>query len=319
MKQKLLVLLFLLLTIACKENKTNKTSKPRIQTNSIGSFTNGQGFTMVMINEPKNFVMGSPVIEKYHSKDEIQHLVSIPRSFAISDKEVTQQQFQMFLSENPEYKKAWTDAVSEHFKFRGIAQFISDPQNPQAAVSWYDAVSFCNWLSKKEGIPKNEWCYPDNIGSGMTLPADYLKRKGYRLPTEAEWEYAARASTATSHFFGESDSLLNEYAWYEANSNSEKTKRVGSLKPNQYGLFDVYGNVWEWCQDKRKNYPENESLTIDKEDSGLKISDTIARTRRGGSFTYGPETTRSAHRGTTTYFPNQRRDGVGFRIAKTIQ
>ena len=310
------LIIVLLLTIACNETITKTSSN---HSNLITSFTNSQGFKMVVIDKPMNFVMGSPVAEKYHSDDEVQHLVSIPRSFAISDKEVTQQQFQAFLNENPQHKKTWTEEVSEHFKYRGIAQFISDPQNPQAAVSWYDAVSFCNWLSKKEGIPKKEWCYPDNIGSGMTLPADYLKRKGYRLSTETEWEYAARAGTTTAHFFGEGDSLLNEYAWYATNTNSEKTKKVGSLKPNQYGLFDVYGNVWEWCQDRRKNYPENDSLTIDKEDLLLLVSDTVARTRRGGSFTYGAETTRSAHRGATNYFPNQRRDGVGFRIAKTIQ
>ena len=262
-------------------------------------------------------MMGSPITEIHHSEDEVQHLADIPRSFAISDKEVTQQQFQTFLNANPQYKKTWTDEVSACFKYRGLAQFVSDPQNPQAAVSWYDAVSFCNWLSKKEGIPKKEWCYPDTIGSGMILPGDYLRRKGYRLPTEAEWEYAARAGTSTSHFFGDSDSLIAEYAWFERNTNAQKTRKVGSLRPNQYGIFDIYGNVWEWCQDRRQVYSGNE-LTIDREDSVLQVSDTIARTRRGGSFTYGTETTRSAHRGATNYFPNQRRDGVGFRIAKTL-
>jgi formylglycine-generating enzyme required for sulfatase activity len=92
---------------------------------------------------------------------------------------------------------------------------------------------------------------------------------------------------------------------------------VGRLLPNQWGLFDMLGNVWEWTMDRRQKYP-TEGITEDVEDSILSVSNDVARTRRGGSFAYEWFTTRAAHRGDTTYFPNQTRDGVGFRVARTM-
>jgi formylglycine-generating enzyme required for sulfatase activity len=94
---------------------------------------------------------------------------------------------------------------------------------------------------------------------------------------------------------------------------------VGMLKPNQLGLFDVYGNAWEWLQDRRIDYlGDLGKVTLDDEDTALVVTNTVARTRRGGSWSYDKDTTRSAHRGATTYFPDQRRDSVGFRVARTL-
>jgi formylglycine-generating enzyme required for sulfatase activity len=146
---------------------------------------------------------------------------------------------------------------------------------------------------------------------------NYLHRTGYRLPTEAEWEYAARAGTKTSWHFGDDQTLLPRYAWYDGNARRERTYPVGRLLPNQWGLFDMLGNVWEWTLDRRQKYP-TEGITEDVEDSILSVSNDVARTRRGGSFAYEWFTTRAAHRGDTTYFPNQTRDGVGFRVARTM-
>src|SRR5438094_7675754 len=97
-------------------------------------------------------------------------------------------------------------------------------------------------------------CYPpiDQIKKGMTLPADYLQRSGYRLPTEAEWEYACRAGAVTSRYYGESEELLGKYAWYGSNSAGH-TWPVGMLKPNDLGLFDMHGNVYTWCQERFRN------------------------------------------------------------------
>jgi sulfatase modifying factor 1 len=93
---------------------------------------------------------------------------------------------------------------------------------------------------------------------------------------------------------------------------------VARLLPNQWGLYDMLGNVWEWTFDRRRQYPSEQGVTVDVEDSVLRVSNDVARTRRGGSFAYEWLTTRSAHRGDTTYFPNQTRDGVGFRVARTM-
>lgn len=122
---------------------------------------------------------------------------------------------------------------------------------PQILMTWFEAAQYCNWLSQQDGIPKKEWCYPtlDEIKEGMTLPKDYLNRTGYRMPTEAEWEYATRAGASTSRFYGETEELLREYAWYTGSIFNERPYPVGQLKPNDFGLFDVYGNVWEWGQD----------------------------------------------------------------------
>src|SRR6516225_191938 len=113
---------------------------------------------------------------------------------------------------------------------------------PVVGIDWYMAARYCNWLSKKEGIPEEEWCYEIH-GNEFRLKANYLSRRGYRLPTEAEMEFATRAGASTARYYGETEELLPKYAWYLRNSQ-EQTWPVGSLKPNDLGLFDVQGNVW---------------------------------------------------------------------------
>jgi formylglycine-generating enzyme required for sulfatase activity len=125
--------------------------------------------------------------------------------------------------------------------------------------------------------------------------------------------------------------LLTEYAWYSKNppkrkgdpvdqNDPQRTWPVGQLMPNDFGLFDVYGNVWEWGQDRWREYPSTFTLRDDVEDSLLKVMDAEARTRRGGSFSYEAAVMRSSHRGApNAYFPMQRRDNVGFRVARTYR
>ena len=102
-------------------------------------------------------------------------------------------------------------------------------------------------------------------------------------------------------------------------TDPQRTWVVGQLKPNDLGLFDVYGNVWEWGQDRRQEYRVGDEVREDREDDVLNVADTQARTRRGGSFSYEAAVMRSAHRGSTNYFPMQRRDNVGFRVARTYR
>jgi len=284
------------------------------------TYSGPNGHVMVVIAGGE-FSMGSPRSERGRSERERQHRVRIPRTFAIATTEVTNDEFARFLGAVGDYAARWNARTTARFGDPPrFAQFSRTPDSPQVAVSWYDAARYCNWLSEQAGFPKSQWVYPESIepDKGLDLPPDYLHRTGYRLPTEAEWEYAARAGTTTSWHFGDADSLLPRYAWYDANTRRELISPVAQLRPNQWGLFDMLGNVWEWTLDRRQEYPSDERVVEDAEDVVLQVANNVARTRRGGSFAYEWFTTRSAHRGDTTYFPNQTRDGVGFRVARTM-
>ena len=122
-------------------------------------------------------------------------------------------------------------------------------------------------------------------------------------------------------FYGSSEELLKEYAWYSGNTFAERSWPVGQLKPNDFGLFDLYGNVWEWIHDLWKPYPTGADAVIreDVEDTALVVSSQSKRPRRGGSYSYEAPFLRSAHRGSGGYIPDERRDSVGFRIARTMR
>lgn len=285
------------------------------------SYAGPNGHTMVVISGGE-FWMGSPVSERGRSEDEVRHLVRIPRSYAIAMTEVTNEQFARFLNAVPDYAARWKAATTARFGDPPrYAAYSRTPDSPQVGVSWYDAARYCNWLSELAGIPNDQWVYPERIDAeqGIELPADYLRRTGHRLPTEAEWEYAARAGTTTSRHFGDDDKLLHQYGWYDGNTGRQRAFPVAQLRPNQWGLFDMLGNVWEWTFDRRRPYLADQGASEDVEDSVVRVSNDVARTRRGGSFAYEPFTLRSAHRGDVTYFPNQTRDNVGFRVARTIR
>jgi formylglycine-generating enzyme required for sulfatase activity len=287
-------------------------------------FVTREGQTFAVIRGPVKFVMGAPGDEPGRDKpdDEEPHLVRLPRSFAISTKEVTVGQFQRFLDANPAIKRMAQAAGSRDPTREGpiLAKKAFDDECPQVSMTWFEAAQYCNWLSAQEGIPQSQWCYPplEQIKEGMELARDHLHRTGYRLPTEAEWEFACRAGSTTSRFFGASEALLAEYAWSTATTFDERPWPVGQLKPNDLGLFDMYGNVWEWCHDHAKKYPSapGDSVREDVEDTVLIVSAQQKRPRRGGSYTYGSKYMRSAHRG--AYIPDERRDSVGFRVARSI-
>jgi formylglycine-generating enzyme required for sulfatase activity len=161
-----------------------------------------------------------------------------------------------------------------------------------AGVSWFDAAAYCNWLSRKEGLTE---CYETNeggkYGNGMKIKSDL---GGYRLPTEAEWEYACRAGAGTLRYYGASVDLLGQYAWYY-NTSKMHAWSSGSLMPNEFGLFDMLGNMWEWCNDIYDIYQPLGKTTTDNTNIRKTVYLTY-RLLRGGSFSDLPEFVRSAYR-----------------------
>ena len=198
-------------------------------------FVNSRRQTFVKIEGPVEFRMGSPENEPDRSYNETPDRRVISHRFAIATKEVTVEQYQEFVKANPGVDHARNDRYSP------------DPKGPMNQVTWYHAAAYCNWLSEEEGLPKDQWCYLPNeqkkYDKGMKVPADFLQRTGYRLPTEVEWEYASRAGAMTSRHYGLSVDLLEQYARYQANSHNHAWP-CGSLMPNDLGLFDTLGNVY---------------------------------------------------------------------------
>jgi formylglycine-generating enzyme required for sulfatase activity len=263
-------------------------------------YVNGQGQTMVVIPGPVTFLMGSPPSEADRRSDETEHKKRIGRTFALAAAAVTKEQFLKF---RPGFS---------HNEF----QRYPEQTCPIGGVTWYEAAAYCNWLSEQEGIAKDQWCYEIENGQVARLKANYLSRTGYRLPTEAEMEYATRAGALTSRYYGETEELLPKYAVYFKNS-PEKTRPVGSLKPNDFGLFDVQGNVFAWCQERYTSYPHGrgEEPGEDKEDiDSINIQDS--RVLRGGSFFFRASDVRSAHR--LNNVPAYRYNYIGFRPARTF-
>ena len=265
-------------------------------------YVNRQGQTYTLVAGPVEFLMGSPVGEPERDPEEQRHRKRIPRSFALATKAVTVAQFQRFLDDHPEIRPIFSRKFSPH------------PDGPMPTLTWYEAVAYCRWLSEQEGMPKEEMCYPpiDQIREGMQLPSDYLQRTGYRLPTEAEWEYACRAGAETARFYGRSDELLDRYGWFLSNARN-RAWPVGQLKPNDLGVFDAHGNVWNWTQDRSMPYREED----DVEDALRSVSDAHARILRGESFFVLAADVRCAYR--FRFRPSGRFYSNGLRPARTYR
>ena len=225
------------------------------------------------------------------------HTVRV-RDFYLGKYEVSVREFAQFINETG-YK---TDAEREGWSYwrdgdswkkkngiywkhdvKGNLRPSSEYNHPVIHVSWNDATEYCKWLSKKTG-------------------------KNFRLPTEAEWEYAASGSNKSRGYTYAGSNDLDEVAWYEFNSGS-KTHPVGQKEPNELGLYDMSGNVWEWCNDwydpdYYKNSPGNNPKGP---------SSGSYRVLRGGSWNIIPQFCRVANR--LRYYPSNRNSGFGFRLA----
>jgi serine/threonine protein kinase/formylglycine-generating enzyme required for sulfatase activity len=266
-------------------------------------YVNSEGYTMIVFPGHVDFRMGSPPEEADDVSIEQLHQHHIGRSFAIAAKPVTVEQFRLFRPDHDYQQK-----------------YSPKPDCPITKLNWYQAAEYCNWLSKQEGLPEEEWCYQPNkagkYAEGMKLAPNYLKRTGYRMPTEAEFEYACRAGAITSRYYGQSEELLGKYAWYIMNSQNHSW-RVGSLKPNDWGLFDMHGNVWTWCPEKLRDFAATEAgKPIEDVEDTLETLDKDNRAVRGGSFADTPFDVRCGYR--LTVVQTLRNNYLGLRVARTF-
>ena len=230
----------------------------------------------VRIN-PGRFEMGSPADEELRYDNETQHEVVLTRAFLMKTTEVTQAEWSSVMGTNPSAHSGCSNC-------------------PVEQVSWDDAVEYLNELSSRDGL---QACYSgDGIFSGLDCT-------GYRLPTEAEWEYAARATTR-----GPGYGDLDEVAWYDENSGFE-THPTGTKAKNAWGLYDMIGNVWEWTGDWYSEYPSGKVTDPAGPPSG---GDRVSR---GGGWRNVARNARSANRG--DYAPGRRSDYLGFRAVRTVR
>jgi formylglycine-generating enzyme required for sulfatase activity len=240
---------------------------------------------------PGSFIMGSPVDELGRKVDEDEHEVILTHGFFMGQHEVTQAEWTEVMGNNPSYFDA------------------CGPDCPVEMVNWYDALAYCNARSAMEGL---EEAY---ILDGEEV-AWIRHVTGYRLPTEAEWEYACRAGTTTPYYNGE---IIDEYedpncdliAWYYYNSGY-RTHPYGGKAPNPLGLVDMCGNVFEWCWDRYQvHYPPGPIV----DPMGPKSGDF--RCWRGGNWYNQARYCRSAYR--YRYEPVQPRYNLGFRVVRTYR
>jgi formylglycine-generating enzyme required for sulfatase activity len=281
-------------------------------------FVSPEGVEMVVIRDPKEFPMGSPGNDEDRSEQvELLHRRTLDRGFAIASYEVTAELYHRF---DP--------------AFRRDATYAPTPDCPVNMITWFEAARFCRLLSEAENIPETEMCYPDvdQIVNGLELRPDWLLRTGYRLPTEAEWEYASRAGTTTSRYYGDSPELLHRYAWTIENAgladrgraggtsaaNKKRLHACGRLLPNPFGLFDIYGNGFEWTQTPYYDYPREIDRTFPNEmpPADPVITKETSMVIRGGAFLYIESNARSAQRQKDE--SNSRQPHNTFRIVRTL-
>jgi sulfatase modifying factor 1 len=278
MKKSLAILLLLLIAVGCDDSTQTEqpTEHPVEQPTEPAkeSITNTIGMKLNLI-PAGTFTMGSPATETDRQDNETQHPVTISKPFYMQTTEVTQGQWKAVMGTEP---------------WKGQGSVKEGPNNAATYVSWDDAIAYCKKLSEKEG-------------------------KTYRLPTEAEWEYACRAGTETRWSFGDDEKEFGDYAWYDKNTYDVGDKyphQVGLKKPNAFGLYDMHGNVWEWCHDYygRDYYKQSPEQDPTGPTSGS------FRVLRGGAWYFFTRGTRSANRDRLD--ADVRYDNVGFRLVREL-
>ncbi|NOZ34472.1 MAG: formylglycine-generating enzyme family protein [Chlorobi bacterium] len=239
------------------------------------------------------------------------HKVTV-NSFYIGEHEVTVAEYKKFASatgkrlpEPPD--KEWMDShkYTQMFYVSSGKQWWGwEPNLPMQHVNWYDASEYCNWLSKQNGLSK---CYVKNADGGW----DFDRTKnGYRLPTEAEWEFAARGGNKSGKYKYSGSDNINSVAWYDETSKLSGPKNVKTKDPNELGIYDMSGNVWEWCSD----YYQTSYYSKSPEKNPFCATPMPYRVIRGGSWHYRAELAKVTSRdGPKAGMSNY---NYGFRLAK---
>lgn len=298
---------------------------------------NPVGAQMILI-PPGEFMMGSSLeqvdaavkfavdhhladwlVSRIRDTESPQHPVMIPRALRMGSTEVTIGQFKKFVDAAKYQTEPERDGGGMRFD-NEQRKYLKDPtriwrtpgydvtdDSPVTQITWNDAIVFCNWLSLQEKLNP---CYRQDGPNDWTL----ISANGYRLPTEAEWEYACRAGTATQYSFGDDVEQLEEYAWYSKNSNAVRSQSVGQKLPNAFGLFDMQGNVGEWCQDWYDGRWYQKAPP--KDPSGPPVDGNAGRIVRGGSYNLSSLQARAAMRDRDNQ--SGRNSVRGFRVARTV-
>jgi formylglycine-generating enzyme required for sulfatase activity len=237
------------------------------------------------------FKMGSKTSDTSAELDEQkEHSVTL-NTFEISKFEVTVWEWKQFIKANKmkmPIKPSW--GWQDNYPINGI--------------TWNEAIAYCNWLSTKE---KLQPCYSKK---GPNFVCNF-KANGYRLPTEAEWEFAAKGGTNSKGFRYSGSDKLEDVAWHKVNSNGQP-HTVGTKLPNELGIYDMSGNVWEWCWD----WYNKDFYKLEKVDNPKGPEMGERRTVRGGSWDSKSNYVRPANRIST--IPSKTHEFYGFRIARTI-
>ena len=226
------------------------------------------------------FLMGSPPYERGRDGTEDRHQVTLTRPYLLAVTEVTQTQWFEVMGTWP----AWFEGANR----------------PVERVDWFDAIRFCNALSRREGLTPAYHIEHEQVG--WNLDAD-----GYRLPTEAEWEYACRAGSSQRYTMGDDPGQLQTVGWF-GGSAGNGTGSVARLEPNPWGLYDMHGNVWEWCWDWSGEYPPRFARDPVGPASGR------SRVIRGGAFDSPAASCRSAKHNAAD--PDLNAPMIGFRVAR---